>query len=156
MRFWTTANESVAMALLAAGEHLSEEQPVFHIYTDEFLRRHGADSFEDARDRVIPMLKQKGITGSVTYVFEHTDALNALLVAYDDQRKKMKEGATVILPNIVPEEAVRLAATMQHNTLAAKRGCLAMVPMMSVARGEGYIAVPANASQEILEHFQLT
>lgn len=143
------------MALLAAGIPLYAECPVFHIYTDAFLKQHGAESFQHARDVVIPALKQKKLLGSVTFIFEHTEEVNALLVAYDDQRKKMKEGQTVILPSIMPEEAVRLAATMQHNVVALKAALLRSQPMMSVARGEGYVAVPANASDAVLKEFNL-
>src|SRR5690349_14177926 len=126
-----TRNTAVAMALLAAGVPHPE---IVQCFTDDFLRKHGARDLFDARDRVIPELQRRGIHGLVTYVFQHTPALNELLRHYNDQMRRMEAGQTVPLEKIEPEEAARLAATIQHNKNAILHNLRELPPMVSIKR----------------------
>ncbi len=147
-----TRNTSLAMALLSAGV---EHPEITQCYHDDFLRQHGAKDFMDARDRVIPDLQRRGILGIVTYTFKLTPELDMFVKAYNSQMEAMQKGETVTLENIDPTDAVRLAATIQHNKNAILHNLRETPPLVCIKRGDGFCMVSANASPELLEKLHI-
>lgn len=149
---FSTQNTPLALALLSAG---CSQPEITQCYSDEMLKKHGAQGFADARDRVIPDLIRRGLFGVITYTFRAIEGLQELIGAYNEQMGEMEAGKTVTLPNITPEEAMRLSATLQHNKKAILEILKHSPPLVRIARGEGWVAASTNAGPELLKHLNI-
>ena len=173
MRFdkavFDTSNKVLALCLSTCGvPWLDPRKPCTNEYTPELLAAGGFAKIDDAI--------AAGVPGKVTYFFERTDSLGAILKAFDEQQEANKAakfaGGVGAELDIEPEVAVRVACQTLKNRPDFYKIWRQMIPDLRIenagkprrrknADGSTTITVPGcriasqNASEETLKHLKM-
>lgn len=117
-----TTNSALALSLCLAGEPLVD---LWNEYHAETLKKLGCTARE---------AWQRGVPGIIKYYFEPSERLNKLVAAWNDERAKLKEtGTGSTLPNVNPEDVIRIVAACLDQRKAWAEMWKRVVPMLTTA-----------------------
>lgn len=140
MQPYQTQNFALALTLATCGVPFTTKDglsPILNVYSAELLRnKYGTRYRGLTLDEAAQRAYDDGNAGAVTYCFESTPQLAAILSAYNRQLEAIeKDSPTVELAAMEPEEAAALCAQLIHNRKKLLTAWKQAKPLISV-RGQ--------------------